>query len=184
MADRKMEKEPGSKNKEYKRLIISLAILVGIMLIFTLYLAWPLLAGKAIVLATRPIDPFEVLRGQYISINFEISVVPTPEGAKVGDDIFVALQKDSSGIWRYRSASLSSPAGELFIKGTILSAYGNETTVRYGIEQYFFERNAELPTRDLTVEAKLTGSGRARISRLLHNGTQVEIKYQEPRLTS
>ena len=50
-------------------------------------------------------------------------------------------------------------------------------SVIYGIEQYFFERNAEFPTSNISVEVSVANSGRAKISEILHNGKPVEINY-------
>ena len=57
--------------REYKKLIATLGVICIIIGVFILYLAWPLMTGKTIVLATRPIDPFDIFRGQYIVINYE-----------------------------------------------------------------------------------------------------------------
>lgn len=165
------------------RLILGLIVLLGIAGVFILYLSWPLLTGKIIILATRPVDPFDILRGQYIIINYEISTIPVIRDAKEGNSVYVILKEDENKIWRYQEASLSKPVGT-FIKGTIKSIYGDNMQIEYGVEQYFFERNAELPRRDLTVEAKISSSGQARISNLLYQGKPVKIEYQKPSLTS
>ncbi len=170
--------------KQYIRLIIALSVLLGIAGIFILYLAWPQLTGQSIVLATRPVDPFDVLRGQYIIINYEISNIQKLEGIQEGDAVYIALKEDENKIWRYREATLTKPSQGIFIKGNVKSVYGDSMRIEYGIEQFFFERNADLPTTNMTVEVKVSSSGQARIIRLLHNGKPMEIKYQEPSLTS
>lgn len=170
--------------KQYTRLIVTLAVLLGIAGTFIFYLSWPLLTGKTVILATRPVDPFDILRGQYIVINYEINNIPIIDGAKEGNSVYVILKEDENKIWRYKSASLSIPKDEDFIKGSIKSIYGDNMRIEYGIEQFFFERNAEFPTRDLTVEVKISSSGQARISNLLHDGKPIEIKYKKPSLTS
>ena len=169
--------------KHQTRLILGLIVLLGITGTFILYLTWPLLTGKTVILATRPVDPFDILRGQYITINYEISTIPVIGGAKEGASVYVILKEDENKIWRYQEASLSKPVGT-FIKGAITSIYGGNMRIEYGIEQYFFERNAELPRRDLTVEAKISSSGQARIVELLMNGTSLNITYKKPSLTS
>ena len=50
-----------------------LLLVLLIVLSFIFYNEWPLLTGKKVVLATQPIDPFDPFRGQYMSINYEIS---------------------------------------------------------------------------------------------------------------
>ena len=51
--------------------------------------------------------------------------------------------------------------------------------MEYGIEQFFFERHAELPTRNITVEVSVANSGRAKLSQMLYNGEPIEIEYEE-----
>lgn len=180
-----MEKKTNQKSRrEIKRLIITLVVLFLIVGTFILYLSWPLLTGKTIILATRPVDPFEPFRGQYISINYEISSIPSIEGVKEGNKVYVILKPDESKIWRYERAILTKPNQGTFISGVVESVYGDSMRIRYGIEQFFFERNAELPTRNITVEAKVDSSGQARISNLLHDDKPIEIEYKKVSLTS
>ena len=164
--------------KESKRLIIALSILIGVAIIFIAYLSWPLLTGKAVILATMPVDPFDILRGQYITINYEISNIPTIVGAEEGNNIYVIVKEAEDKMWEFKSASLTAPDNEVFIKGRINSIYRDNMQIEYGIEQYFFERNAQIPTANLSVEVKISNSGQARILRLLDNGKPLEIQYE------
>lgn len=171
--------------KDYRRLMMGLGVILGIAGLFILYLSWPLITGKTVVLATQPIDPFEILRGQYFNINYNISTIPFIKDATIGDGVYVSLREDVDHIWKLQETSLTIPnKDKTFIKGKIKSINSNQMWIEYGIEQYFFERNAQLPTTNITVEAKISRQGQARISRLLHNGRPVEIKYQEVTLTS
>src|SRR3989339_1513080 len=125
--------------KESARLIIALTILLGIAITFVIYLSLPLLTGKIVVLETFPVDPFDILRGQYITINYKISSIPSVAGADVGNNVYVILEKSPDGVWRYISASLTAPSDAVFIKGRIISINRDNMRVEYGIEQYFFE---------------------------------------------
>ena len=168
---------------QLKRLGIVLSILIGVVLLFTLYLSWPLLTGTTVILDTLPIDPFDPLRGQYVVINYEISTLPSIADTNVGQTVFVSLAPNDEGIWEAQKASLTKPSN-IFIRGTTKRYSGNEMTIEYGIEQFFFERNADLPTENITVEAKVSSSGQARIVQLLHKGEPIEIEYKKPSLTS
>ena len=169
--------------KQYTRLILGLAVLLGIAGIFIFYLSWPLLTGTTVVLKTQPIDPFDIFRGQYMTINYEISNVNLPPETKEGDNVYVTLKEGDDKIYHAEKASLSKPGSGIFIRGTAKQSWRG-LAVEYGIEQYFFERNAELPWRDLEIKAKISSSGRARIVELLQNGEPIKIKYIEPRMTS
>jgi len=176
-----MEKETDNAGKrQYKRLILFLVLLLGVAGAFILYAWWPLLTGKTIILATRPVDPFDLLQGQHIIINYEISNIPAIEGAGAGDTVYVILKEDAGGIWRYQSASLEPPKEGMFLRGTLV----NNGRVEYGISKYFFEKDAQFPTRNITVEVKVGSSGDARISNLLQNGKPIEVQYRNLRITS
>ena len=176
-----MEKESSkgsySKNQSI-RLIIALAFVVLVVFSLIFYLSLPLLTGKRIVLSTMPVDPFDILRGQYLTIGYQISTIPAIDGAQIGDKVYVTLEENSTHLWVYKSASLSKPSDDsVFIRGEITNTWGNQTRLQYGIEQYFFERDAHIDTRNMTVEAKVGSSGQARIVQLLQNGKPLKIGY-------
>lgn len=165
--------------RELLKLLLVIVVLVLILGSFILYLSWPLLTGVTVVLATEPVDPFDPLRGQYITIRYEISTIPTPAEVQEGDIVYVSLKKDAEDVSHYADASRQPPRSGAFIKGKITQIYGNRSRVEYGIEQYFFERNAQFETFGLQVEAKVAADGQARISRLLRDGKPVEISYEK-----
>ncbi|MBR9702719.1 GDYXXLXY domain-containing protein [Candidatus Woesearchaeota archaeon] len=170
--------------KQYVGLIVVVAILLCVLFSFILYNQWPLLTGSKIVLATRPVDPFDLFRGQYMTIGYEIANIWSVSNFAVGDKIYVVLNEDEGGIWRQTSSSHSRPEQGMFIRGKVLRVSGESVRVEYGIEQFFFERHADLPTRNITVEVSVASSGRARLSQMLHNGEPLEIVYEDFSLKS
>ena len=167
---------------QYKRLIIALVVLIGIAGGFMLYLSFPLLTGKTVILKTQPVDPFDFFRGQYLTINYEISRVNLSENFKEGDTVYVSLKEGNDKIWHADNVLLSKPESGVFIRGIAKQAWRG-LGVNYGIEQYFFERDAYIPRMD-SVKIKVDSSGQARIVELLMNGTSLNITYKKPSLTS
>ncbi len=165
--------------KEYLSLIIVLNIISVLIFSIIIYNQWPYLTGKKIVLATQPVDPFDPFMGQYMVINYDISNLNVRENFDTGDTIYVMLLEDEQGIWREQEISKTRPKEGTFIKGEIKYFYGNSVSVEYGIEQYFFERNARMPTTNITIEVLVSSSGRAKISQLLHNGKPINIEYEK-----
>ena len=165
--------------KEYLGLIIVLGIVLVALGSFVSYNQWPLLTGQKTILATQPVDPFDPLRGQYMIINYEISRINKTSNMETGDTIYIMLEEDTEGISRLKDTLSQKPTTGDFIKGTVTNIYGDTARVEYGIEQYFFERHADLPTRNITVEVKIADSGRSKIVQLLHNGEPVKIEYEE-----
>lgn len=183
-----MEKEINSEDKRriYKRMImmvVALSLLTGAILIC---LSRPLISGKTMVLSTRPVDPFDIMRGQYITIRYEIGVIPSIPEANVGDTVYVALKEDADGVWKYDKAYLNMPSGGDFIQGKISGYNGNkDMSLTYGIEQYFFERGASFSARNMRIQVKVGSDGQARISKLLdEEGNPLKIQYRDVSIQS
>lgn len=169
--------------KNLNKLIIFISLLILGFVIAIIILSWPLLTGKTFILATAPVDPFDVLRGQYITISYEISRLTNISESDIGNYIYVVLEKDSSGIARAKEVLLEKPEGN-FIKGKIKNVFGNSAIAEYGIEQFFFERGATFSIRNITVEVKISSSGQARISKILQDGKPLDITYRKVSITS
>ena len=164
-------------NPAYTKLIIGLVVLLGIIAGFGLYLGMPLLTGAEATLATEPIDPFDPLRGQYIIIRYEIGTIEAGN-ISIGDSLYVSLKDDAEGIARLTKVSTEKPSAGLFIKGTVERIAGNQATLKYGIEQYFFERGAQFSTQNVQVKVKIDSSGQARIKELVRDGKPIEMSYR------
>lgn len=169
--------------KAYIGLLFVLGILFAVLGIFILYNQWPLISGKKIILATAPIDPFDPFRGQYLTIRYEISSLEHIKDLQIGDDVYVILEKDNQGIWRKKSVSKTIPSNGDYIRGKVVNNWRG-ASIEYGIEQYFFEKGATLPTRNITIELRVANSGRAKIYRLLHEGKPIQIEYKKMDITS
>ena len=166
----------------YKRLIITLAVLMGIAGSFILYLSYPLLTGTTVILKTQPVDPFDIFRGQYLTISYEISRVNLSENTKEGNTVYVSLKESEDKIWHADKVLLNKPESGVFIRGTAKQTFRG-LAVEYGIEQYFFERDAYVPRMDST-KVKVDSTGQARIVELLMEGKSLNITYKKPSIVS
>jgi uncharacterized membrane-anchored protein len=161
--------------RPFLRLLAVAAFLAVLLGGFALWLGWPLLAGTTVVLDTRPVDPFDPLRGQYVVIGYEIGSLPAVPETEEGSAVYVEVAPDADGVWRHRATHPAPPDEGVFLRGDVVRAGPERMEVRYGIEQYFFERGSEVPARGLTVEVKADRRGRARIVRLLHEGEPLDL---------
>jgi uncharacterized membrane-anchored protein len=155
--------------------------------------------GQEVTLATRPVDPRDFLRGDYVVLNYEISSLPagalkdTPSSGK-GTVVYVKAAPKNNV---YEAVSVHKEPvavmdNEVLIRGR--ASYGatcgpdNHTfcdtlQIRFGIESYFVPqgegREIEKARNQgkVTVVAAVTRTGRAAIKRLLVDGEPV---YQEP----
>ena len=154
--------------------------------------------GTEITLQTRPLDPRDLLRGDYVTLGYDITQVPA--GALAGQSsternplVFVKLAPDADGLYQavsVHAAPVTVTAPEVLIRGRVTYSCGSngrlfcdKLTIRYGLESYFVPegegRKLEQARNQqkLRVVAAVLPSGRAAIKRLLLDGEPV---YEEP----
>jgi uncharacterized membrane-anchored protein len=165
------------KKIKKNNLVFLSAVLILVVLVITsffLYNQWPLIVGEKVLLATEPVDPFDPLLGQYIQINYEISRLNNSGNFFEGDKVCVLLEKDSEDIFRPIQVSSNFNEGT-FICGEVVSSFSSQIRIEYGIERYYFERNKKFPSQNITVEAKVTSLGRAKISEIFYNDKPIDL---------
>jgi uncharacterized membrane-anchored protein len=150
--------------------------------------------GTDVTLQTRPLDPRDFLRGDYVTLGYDISSVPVPAPkdeyfehlAGRGAPIFVKLAPNRDGFYEaisVHAAPIDVSSPEVLIRGHVVPSFGNALQVRYGIERYFVPEGegrkleSARNQRRLTIVAAVTPMGRAAIKRLLIDGEPV---YDEP----
>ncbi len=156
-----------------KRLLLAAVLLAVAQIAF---LSW-MIAGRAailrngqeVLLKVEPVDPRDLLRGDYVYLSYDISRIPVkliadiPAGKQTNDEgqITVRLKKDADGYWRAASAWLAKPtspadAGEVDIVGHIAAGWtlSGDTTIApdYGIERFYLPEGEGLAIeRDMRV---------------------------------
>lgn len=107
------------------------------------------LTGKSIDLAVHPIDPNDLLRGQYVRLEYDISKIKLKHNfeLKNNDTAYVSLVKDpDTNIYNFKNISKTRPENDLYIKGKIHRIYNSyrrnsdynfEIYINYGIENFF-----------------------------------------------
>jgi uncharacterized membrane-anchored protein len=162
--------------------------------------------GTDVKLETRPLDPRDLLRGDYVTLGYDISSLhggvlkelaqesarrDTPVFVR-GTPVFVKLSPNPDGFYEavsVHAAPVDVSNAEVLIRGRVASGYcGGDVSfctlqVRYGIESYFVPEGeggkleAARNQRKLAVVAAVAPTGRAAIKRLLIDGEPV---YDEP----
>ena len=136
--------------------VLQLAVLGGLFV----YSQYPLWVGTEVRLATVPVDPRDLFRGQYVRLNYALSRQPLPEMElpRAGDPVFILLRRDGP-LWRADGVRLREPDGErLYLRGTIERVSGGELHIRYDIEAWF-----AAPEVALRLERELAEGGVARV---------------------
>jgi uncharacterized membrane-anchored protein len=144
--------------------------------------------GREIILPIMPVDPRDLMRGEYVRLGFEISRVPAAmlDGprAKPRETIYVVLEKKEGGAWHpvraTRTFQSDSNPDRVVLKGRGITG---GVVIRYGIESYFVPQGqgpkleAMARDRKLAVLVAVDKAGNTAIKGLIIDG---KLQYEEP----
>lgn len=153
-----------------------------------------LITGKVILLETERVDPRDLLRGDYLILNYKISNVPTnlfsPPVTKdlpAGTKVYVALEPrgDFFQVARASTNQFEPTGNEVLLKAKSTWRQWNTTNavhVEYGLERYYVAEGKGNPTGKLTAQAAVPASGRASIKQVFVDGKPYAeaMKNSEP----
>ena len=171
-----------------KLLILVLALQAAWLLGMVATQEYAFAHGKAILLETRPVDPRDLLSGDYLMLRYKISDVPvnlfSPPAKKelpFGTKIFAAVAPGTNEFYVVTRASTNdfAPAtNEVLLKGETANRWWNATNsihVEYGIERYYVAEGTGNPPRGkLTARAVVPASGHARLQQVFLDGKPYE----------
>lgn len=189
-----------------KRLIVSALALALVQIAF---LGW-IIAGRAailrdgteVLLKVEPVDPRDLLRGDYVFLSYEISRIPVKLIANIPADralsrdetLVVRLKQDTDGYWRPLAAWLKKAptppaAGEVDIAGHIFPGWNFATDPEamvspdYGIERFYLpegegrEIERDMRARPFGIRAAIAKDGTAQIKALVDGDRTL---FEEP----
>jgi uncharacterized membrane-anchored protein len=133
--------------------------------------------GRSVTLKIRPVDPYNVLSGYYVTLNYEIAnpgSFANSNDADKGERVYAIFERRADGEWRPVSLSNSYPANLPENRIAIRGRY-SYSRIEYGIEEFFIpeDKRAEIEqglwkNRDQArVEVKVDSEGNAALVRLL-----------------
>lgn len=182
--------------------LLSVTVLIGVLVYMVLDRAAILRHGTEIVLKTAPIDPRDLMRGDYVRLRYEdISVV---NGSLIVGEIpeqdgfvplWLTLETGENGLAKVKSVSLEKPASsnpeEVYLKSEPVrwyKSYGKGTSdksfsLEFGIERYYVPEGEGLEIEDArnagrtTVAVRVSADGEPQIARLMIDGKTL---YEEP----
>ena len=167
--------------------------LILLLLVLALQTAWilgttlvqerALAGGKLVLLETRPADLRDLLRDDYVILNYKISDVAlrlfspalTNELAP-GETVYVALEPRGQfyEVVQASTHRITPTEGQIVLKGHIQSWWNNaaQTTqhLDYGLERYYVREDTGNPRGKITVQAAVPESGQARIEEVFVDG--------------
>ncbi len=129
--------------------------------------------GSSLLVRVRPVDPRDLLRGQFMQLGYEFSrmdstLVTSPRPGP-GSSIWVVLRSDGDFHVPRRAQARQPdglPPGQVAIVGRV-----ERGLFAFGIERYFVPEGTETPNwADLTVRLRVGRDGRPRIEEVYLRG--------------
>lgn len=188
-----------------KRLIVAALVLALVQIGF---LGWIIASraailrnGKEVVLKIEPVDPRDLLRGDYISLGYDISRIPVKLIANIApgkfssDDtpIVVRLKKGADAYWQptaawFGEAPAPAAADEADIRGHVAEGWdlrSPDMTIapEYGIERFYLPEGQgmaiqnDMRVRPFGIKLALSANGTAQIKALMDGDKTL---FEEP----
>jgi uncharacterized membrane-anchored protein len=166
-----------------ERYILALGVAFQVVFLLAM-MVQPLMTlatGDTFLLRVVPIDPRDIFRGDYVTLNYDISRpgwgnnqeanwANAERMPKQGQPIYALLEPEEDGKhWRYSRYQIEPPTEGKFIRGAV-QGFGS---VEYGIEQFFVQEGQghdyEQAAREkkLSAEVVIDKNGAAQIKRLV-----------------
>lgn len=174
------------------------AVQIGILSSMILGRASMLRSSQEVTLEVLPVDPRDLLRGDYVVLGYEISGLPAAlfEGQGTADPtertVYVRLRPGEDGTAEAIAARFGAPpsgeaqAGEVDIRGQTYVApdeHGSFVPVDYGIERFYLPEGEGRPIEDaigerpFRMKVAVSEDGAAQIKAFYDGDTLI---YAEP----
>jgi uncharacterized membrane-anchored protein len=157
--------------------------------------------GREVLLKVQPVDPRDLLRGDYVRLGYDISSIPVtrvtnfPVGATsiAEGPIFVRVKKQPDGFWSVLSANLGEPApapiagDEIDLRGVAAADWTigeiDTVDVDYGIERFYLPEGEgvaiqnDMSVRPFSMRVAVASDGTAQVKALMDGERTL---FQEP----
>ena len=180
-----MENKP--INKKVLGGILGLIILVfgG----FVIVNEFTLVTGEDVFLKTLPVDPRDLLRGDYVILSYAIEREPSIQTfisqnkLQEGDEFYIALTLDNDKMAGFEQVSIRKPDKILSIKAKVGKKILDQTyAIETGIGKYFVPEGrgheVERWRGNLDVLVSIDAFGVAKIKDLYHDGEKVDFEQK------
>lgn len=132
--------------------------------------------GRSVALQVAPVDPYNLLSGYYVTLDYEISRAesfPNSARPQPGETVYAVVEKRADGFWHPVSLEKSLPPN-LPADRAVLRGRMEGWRIVYGIEEFYIpETKRTVIADDLSkhrnaarVEVKIDAQGNAALERL------------------
>lgn len=168
--------------KRSHKLVIIITLQVLFLLGMIGFKMFTVYSGTPVVLKAMPVDPWDMFRGEYVRLTYDISRLEKgqiadnmKEGPVPGSMVVYVVLENNGRYWKAVSINQNKPelsGNQLFIKGRTVyyDQYQKAYHVTYGIEDYFVQEGEgpELERREsLDALVKIDRFGNAVLERII-----------------
>lgn len=160
-----------------------IAVLAAQTLLLVMLIAkqeYVLAAPTTVLLETAPVDPRDLLRGDYVILSYKVSSLTnslwaTAPAGKVSPGLPVFVSLEPRGEFHEAvliSATRPEPApNRVVIQGRTQQNWGNnQVRVEYGLERYYVKEGTGNPRGKLTVQVAVSAEGKPVIKQVFLDG--------------
>ncbi|UOQ66465.1 GDYXXLXY domain-containing protein [Hymenobacter volaticus] len=132
--------------------------------------------GRTITLRSTPVDPRDLLYGDYLNLNYSISQIPGhlwrgPDMPRRKQAVYVVLESrqgnyEAVGVYPQEP---TVPANQVVLRGWVADAFRRSIRLRYGFERYYVPEDTGRklkPKQTLRVQVSIAPWGQARIKQV------------------
>lgn len=156
-------------NKRIKQLLLACTLPVLILLGMAVIPLYTLLFGEEIILQTKPVDPSDLFRGDYVTLRYEAEEVPREmvekevltelENGNGNITVYVLLEK-KNGIHSPYNVVLQKPDEGKYLKGNLQYIGPNieqkeVAYISYSLDKYFVEDNTGLEWENASTKGEI-----------------------------
>lgn len=153
-------------------LILAVVFQVGVLLSMIGLAMRPMVAagGRVVLLRVVPVDPRDLLRGDYVTLSYDVNRVST--AFRPGQTVRVEVVPEADGLHYHKGAgetTSTNPGPGVWLRGTVV----RPGSAQFGLEKFFvpegqgldYERAAR--SRRLWAEVSVAPDGQAGLRRLV-----------------
>jgi uncharacterized membrane-anchored protein len=150
---------------------------------------YTLVTGEDVYLETIPVDPRDILRGDFVILDYKISTDKQVQTfinnnqLEAGQEFYIVLSRDETDTARVQSVSFGKPYNELFIKAQVGTEAWRRTQVELGIGKYFVPegrgREVERLRGDLRVLVSIDSYGTAKIKDIYNKDEKIDFTSEQ-----
>lgn len=134
--------------------------------------------GRSVLLTIRSVDPYSLLSGYYVTLNYEIAnpgaFTEKSERLAHGEPVYAILERRTDGAWQPSALSATLPA-KLPENRIALRGRYSSWRIEYGIEEFFIpeakraeiEQGLRATPAQARAEVRVDAKGNAALVRLI-----------------